>query len=223
MRFSIPVPKQHIQAPLRIRIIHRIGLGLIGLMAVCTVQAIYIVQTPLTEPAPLLGASAIATRNIEGQEQILIFSQALNRVQIFDANGTFQSSIATPQLKTTLGLCGGGDHPILLTTAYSWQYYFELRQGTFIPIQDQALPEFCQTSKLQTSILGQQHRYTLRDWPQRVTVRPIGQPGEHVLIPGNWWITFSGSLPFVLGYGIAAVSLIVLGQLMLYTRNPTQP
>ena len=84
--------------PLTVRIIQKIGLGLMGLMAFCVVQAIHIVKTPFTKQAPLIGDSAIATRNIEGQEQILIFSQALNRVQIFDANGTFQASIATPQL-----------------------------------------------------------------------------------------------------------------------------
>ncbi len=193
-----------------------------GLMAVCVVQGIHILQTPLTETAPLLGASAIATQNIEGQEQLVVFSQTLNRVQIFDANGTFQASIATPKLKTTLELCGGGDHPILLTTAYVRLYYFELRERTFIPVKDKRFPEFCRTSKPQTSVVGQQHRYSLRDWPQRIMLRPIGQQAEHVLIPGSWWITFSGSLPFILGYGIAAASLILIGQLMLSTCNKTQ-
>lgn len=47
------------------------GLGLMGLMTVCVVQAIHIVQTPLTEPAPLLGTSALETSGARANFDIL--------------------------------------------------------------------------------------------------------------------------------------------------------
>ncbi|WP_299411077.1 hypothetical protein [Acaryochloris sp. IP29b_bin.148] len=187
-------------------------------MAFCIAQVMLIQRTPLTQPAPLVGASAIALPNTDDPEQLYVFSQMLGRIQVFDTNGTFQTSIATPTVKGELTLCGGGEHPILLVTPYFRKPYYELKQKQFIWVEDQPLPGFCQTSKPQTTAIGQ-YRYRLKDWPKRVTYRSMGQHQEDILIPGNWWIAFSGSLPFILGYGLLGGGLQILGLILLYSHR----
>lgn len=102
MRIPKRIPKNR---PLRVMWV--CSWGLIGLMAFCIVQGILIQRTPLTQPAPLIGASAIALPNTDAPKHLYVFSQILGRIQIFDTNGTFQTSIVTPSIKGELTLCVG--------------------------------------------------------------------------------------------------------------------
>lgn len=192
--------------------------GLIGLMAFCIAQGILIQRTPLTQPALLVGTSAIALPNTDDPKHLYVFSQILGRIQIFDTNGTFQASIATPAVKGELTLCGGGEHPILLVTPYFKKPFYELQRGKFVWIDDQPLPKFCQTSKPQTTAVGP-YRYRLKEWPKRITYRPSDQRQEDVLISDGWWITLSSSLPLILGVGLVGGSLQILGYLLAHHRH----
>lgn len=215
MRFLSRILDKH--QPRYLRVMFGCSWGLIGLMAFCTAQIILMQQTPLNQPALLVGASAIALHNTNGQEQLYVFSQMLGRIQVFDTNGTFQTSIATPSIKGKLTLCGGVDHPILLTT--SRRHFYELKQGAFIEMEDQPLPRFCQTSKQQTTAVGQ-YSYRLKDWPTRITYRPISQNHENILISDDWWIAISSSFPLILGFGLVGGGLQILGYMIVYSRNP---
>lgn len=208
------------QQPFYLRVMFGGSWGLIGLMAFCIAQGILIQRTPLNQPAPLVGVSAIALHNADDQKQLYVFSQMLGRIQVFDTNGTFQTSIATPTIKGGLTLCGGGEHPMLLVTSYFKKPFYKLQQGKFIWIDDQPLPRFCQTSKPQTTAIGP-YRYRLKEWPRRITYRQINQRQEDVLISDGWWLTLSSSFPVILGVGLTGGGLQILGYLLVY--SPYQP
>lgn len=213
MRIPKRIPKNR---PLRVMWV--CSWGLIGLMAFCIVQGILIQRTPLTQPAPLIGASAIALPNTDAPKHLYVFSQILGRIQIFDTNGTFQTSIVTPSIKGELTLCGGGEHPILLVTPYAKQPVYKLQQGKFVWVDDQPLPGFCQTSRPQTTAVGP-YRYRLKEWPKRITYRPSGQRHEDILISDGWWLTLSSSLPLILGVGLVGGGLQILGYLLVNYRH----
>lgn len=215
MRFLSRILDKH--QPRYLRVMFGCSWGLIGLMAFCTAQTILMQQTPLNQPALLVGASAIALHNADDQKQLYVFSQMLGRIQVFDTNGTFQTSIATPTIKGGLTLCGGGEHPMLLVTPYFKKPFYKLQQGKFIWIDDQPLPRFCQTSKPQTTAIGP-YRYRLKEWPRRITYRQINQRQEDVLISDGWWLTLSSSFPVILGVGLTGGGLQILGYLLVYSR-----
>lgn len=204
------------QQPFYLKVMWVCSWGLISLMAFCVTQGILLQRTPLNQPAPLVGASAIALHNADDQKQLYVFSQMLGRIQVFDTNGTFQTSIATPTIKGGLTLCGGGEHPMLLVTPYFKKPFYKLQQGKFIWIDNQPLPRFCQTSKPQTTAIGP-YRYRLKEWPKRITHQPSGQRQENILISDSWWLTLSSSFPVILGVGLTGGGLQILGYLLVYS------